>query len=472
MQVYASEKRTAVVFHGSGAAVAYHAGALRSIDEAGVRVDVVVGSGSGVVAAAFAAVGAGSALHADSGLISLWRDEPPARLRAGLRALRAIAIAGFAGLLLPAALAVIAGLLLPVWLLIDFARPGWLAEAARFALAFAPGLRAFFMVCLAVPAFAAALLVVFRLARRFARRRRDPRDALESVFTTEHLVDALKKQLWSAVRGADLSGRRPADAELGERYAAHLDENLGQPGYREVVLRVCDLESGRPLRVTLVRGAALRDAVDAREPDGRALLVEALAASAALAPFLAPRRVSLKPPGRQAGVVRRVVESSLVGGAGLAEAIAAGAEQIILVTATPEEPQPPPDRIGFRALADAVSAASERAALERELGETERLNRLIETVAPLAAGGRRQWTDPSTGRVLRPVPVFVVRPPRAALRPLDFPFAVEPGVETMTSLVDWMEQGRQDALAQFLAPHFGAEPVGTARPPRSLGLAL
>ena len=56
MQGYASEKRTAVVFHGSGSAAAYHAGALRSLDEAGVRVDVVVGSGAGVVAAAFAAI--------------------------------------------------------------------------------------------------------------------------------------------------------------------------------------------------------------------------------------------------------------------------------------------------------------------------------------------------------------------------------------------------------------------------------
>ena len=62
MREYSPKRRTAVVFAGSGTSGAYHAGALKAIDESGVKVDLVVGSGAGAVAAAFAAVAGGAKL--------------------------------------------------------------------------------------------------------------------------------------------------------------------------------------------------------------------------------------------------------------------------------------------------------------------------------------------------------------------------------------------------------------------------
>src|SRR5215470_4467783 len=55
---YSPQLRTALVLSGVGTAGAYHAGVLRALHEAGVKIDVVAGRGIGVVSALFVAVGA------------------------------------------------------------------------------------------------------------------------------------------------------------------------------------------------------------------------------------------------------------------------------------------------------------------------------------------------------------------------------------------------------------------------------
>src|SRR5262245_62885907 len=67
MRDYSPKRRTAVVFAGSGTSGAYHAGALKALDESGVKLDLVVGSGTGVVAASFAAVAGGAGLYGKGG---------------------------------------------------------------------------------------------------------------------------------------------------------------------------------------------------------------------------------------------------------------------------------------------------------------------------------------------------------------------------------------------------------------------
>src|ERR671923_274042 len=46
---YSPELRTALVLTGTGTAGAYHAGALRALHEAGVKLDIVAGRGIGAV---------------------------------------------------------------------------------------------------------------------------------------------------------------------------------------------------------------------------------------------------------------------------------------------------------------------------------------------------------------------------------------------------------------------------------------
>jgi NTE family protein len=53
---YSPSRRTALVFCGTGAHGAYHAGVLRALQEAGVKVDVAAGQGIGAAAAVLAAI--------------------------------------------------------------------------------------------------------------------------------------------------------------------------------------------------------------------------------------------------------------------------------------------------------------------------------------------------------------------------------------------------------------------------------
>src|SRR4029079_2229212 len=122
------------------------------------------------------------------------------------------------------------------------------------------------------------------------------------------------------------------------------------------------------------------------------------------------RRVSFPKGGIFAGESHRLTESGLAGGAGLSEAIAAGAEQILFVTAAPEEARPLARRRGPRALADGVLATLERQAAEGDLHSAERINRMIETLGHRTDDGGRAWQDPATGTLYRSITLYVIRP--------------------------------------------------------------
>src|SRR5213083_1308079 len=68
---YSPRLRTALVLTGIGTAGAYHAGVLRALHEAGVKLDVVAGRGVGVVGALFSAVDGAQRLWDEKGF---WRS--------------------------------------------------------------------------------------------------------------------------------------------------------------------------------------------------------------------------------------------------------------------------------------------------------------------------------------------------------------------------------------------------------------
>ena len=68
MPAYSPERRTAVVFSGTGVHGAYHAGALRALQEAGVKVDLLAGHGAGAANAALAAIDGQARLWDPDGL--------------------------------------------------------------------------------------------------------------------------------------------------------------------------------------------------------------------------------------------------------------------------------------------------------------------------------------------------------------------------------------------------------------------
>lgn len=451
-------QRTAVVFAGSGASGAYHAGVLKALDEAGVRIDLMVGSGVGVLAAMFGAAAAGSSLYGEKGL---WRDLSARRvfkLRPGFRFLRGLSIVALSAFLVPALLALLLGLLLPIFLVLDLARPGFLAELSQTGAALAPGLRVFFIFALAAPTFLGFLFVLFRGASVMKSSRRRIGETLESAFDLSGFEGELAQRLWQVARGPALNERTPATSEVGRQFAALIAENVGQPGFRSLVLRAANLDARKPLVLGLVanqgnlssRGLDGGDILDLSDSAAAPLLFDVAATAFALTPLSAPRRVRLPKLAAFGGEVHRIAEASAVSGAGLSEAISLGADQVVLVTATARDPGPLAERRGFKALAAAFAALQERTSIEGDLQQTERLNRLVAAVGHQEGTGQKQWQDPLTGRRFRSVTIHTVRPRRSLLRPLDLDGAVDPSNEVETTLLDWLDEGYRDAHRCYL----------------------
>src|SRR5215213_5995361 len=111
---YSPTLRTALVLCGTGAHGAYHAGVLRALQEAGVKIDIVAGHGIGAGGAALTAIGGGSRLWEDGGI---WRSPRAKLLYAWKRTAVAppIILAVLTILLLATVVMVAAGVALRFW---------------------------------------------------------------------------------------------------------------------------------------------------------------------------------------------------------------------------------------------------------------------------------------------------------------------------------------------------------------------
>src|SRR5262245_17772742 len=111
---YSPKFRTALVLTGTGTAGAYHAGVLRALHEAGVKLDVVAGSGIGVVGALFAAVDGAQRLWDDKGF---WRSQAVRSLynwRPIPRVLAAAIVVAVAIVVLPIAVVALGLIVFPI----------------------------------------------------------------------------------------------------------------------------------------------------------------------------------------------------------------------------------------------------------------------------------------------------------------------------------------------------------------------
>src|SRR6202043_95579 len=71
-------------------------------------------------------------------------------------------------------------------------------------------------------------------------------------------VEQCWRIMWDLLRGA-AQLKEPSALELGRRFTELVAENLGQPGFREMVLVVHDLDAHRDLVFTLVAQSRRRD---------------------------------------------------------------------------------------------------------------------------------------------------------------------------------------------------------------------
>jgi hypothetical protein len=453
-RLYSTRLRTALVLTGSGTAGAYHAGVLRALHEAGIRVDLVAGRGVGVVGVMFAAMDGSARLWDDNGV---WRAPSARRFYRWRRSLRiagwALACCG-AILALPLALLAAAAAIALAGMLFTFLGFSALGSSMTslygrwietlFAPSALPTIVPRFAVLAALVAGAAALgaLVAARFSSRAKRRLGHglvgrilggPLDTIEFVTTCT-------TELWNLIRGAAPLTTPPA-SDLGRRYVELVTENLGQPGFRELLVTVHDMDARRDLIFALLAQNHRARFFTRPGPDGASRSAEAFdlggvarehaldALSAALAMPLAtePHLVTFAPEGPWRGETHRVCDRP--GGLArlLEEVAAAGAEQVIVATAL--APQGGPHEL-----------SSERGDLRGHAADS---------LAAFEAAGLRDVLEQWTGRFAG---LFVIRPPHTPLGPLDFDGVYDERSDRAHTLAELVDRGYEDAYRQFIEP--------------------
>lgn len=453
---YSPERRTALLLTGTGVDGAYHAGALRALHEAGVKLDIVGGRGVGVPAAIMAAVDGGAQLWEPGGF---WRSPAVAgfyRWRWPFRVLRLLALALVMVLAVPAAVMLIGLIVYPVALLLGMSG---LDAGARFVESFLETLRTAFSPAglptwiprLATVLAAAAVLVLAGgawltwwrspLHRRTAGNRAWA--LLGSPIDADGAINRSIDAVWRLLKGG-AAIKTPEPQDLSRRYAELLTDNLGQPGFRELLLVVHDLDARRDLVFGLLRDPYRKalfpppGGVSSRRAEAhdlsagtQAFTADVLAAALTLSGVSDPRLVRFAPDAYWRGETHRLTDRPGCVGRLIEEAAAAGAEQVVIIAATPEPPGPhelrPPRLDGLGRVGEQIASA--------------------ETVA-LADAIRHLHH--------RFQAVYLIRPEHNPIRPLDLTGAYDERSDRVQTLDELMERGYEDAYRQFIEPVVGA----------------
>jgi hypothetical protein len=464
---YSPERRTAVLFTGTGADGAYHAGAMRALQEAGVKVDIVGGRGIGAVSAVLAAVDGSAQLWEEGGF---WRGEHIAELyrwRWPFRALQLLGVGLIAVLAVPAAVLMLAVFVYPIALALGMAGLESGARLVEFFLsflnlAFSPSALPTWIPRLALLLSTGALIAlgvgawIARLRSPLYRRSTGSwlwtllGSPLDAGIAVKHATEAV----WRLLKGS-ATIRTPDPDDLSRRYAELLAENLGQPGFRELLLVAHDLDAHRDLVFGLVRdpfrralfpppgsGSSRRaEAHDLSSPV-HAFVADVLAASLSVPGISDARLVQFAPDSYWRGETHRLIDRPAAFGRLLEEAAAAGAEQVVILAANADPPGPhelrPPRLDGLGRVGEQIASAESAA-----LGDAiKHLHHRFQSL-------------------------YLIRPSHNAIRPFDLTGAYDEKSDRVVSLEELMERGYEDAYRQFIEPVLGASGERMSRVVRS-----
>jgi hypothetical protein len=447
---YSPQLRTALVLTGTGTAGAYHAGALRALHEAGVKIDLVAGRGIGAVGALFLAVDGAPRLWEERGF---WRSPAVSSLY-GWRLMPRIAAAALAAAAAIVALPLLAMAVGLVVFPIDFVAKmiglngSGLAGAYVRAVdaAFAPGALPTWLPRIVFLILAAAAAVAFVDGWRHTAR--EPRGrwwwrALRGPVSAQAAVEHTWAVLWDLIRGA-AQLKQPSPQELARRYVELVSENLGQPGFRELMIAVHDIDARCDLVFALVadqrRRALIRrptsgaaearraEVLDLAGVDGERL-ADAIAASLTVPLAADAHPTTFAPESYWRGETHRLCDrpASLI--RLMDELIDLGVEQILLIAGAAEGAGPhalaPPRLDGFGRLGDYLN--SSESAVVRD--------------ATTTTGGVR---------------IYTVRPVHNPIGPFDFSGGFDDRSQRRQPLAELMAQGYEDAYHQFIEPVVGA----------------
>lgn len=458
---YSPQRRTALLLTGAGTAGAYHAGVLRALHEAGVKLDVASGCGIGAVGALFAAIDGGQHLWGDKGF---WANPAVGGLygwRSWLRVLFGAAALAMAVVAVPLAAMALGLVVYPIDFILKMAglsgavligRYLALADAVFAPAAFPTWLPRLAVLILAAAGAAAAAGTLRRTNRRHARGPWWWR-LVPNPLTAEPAMALAWSAVWDLVRGA-AHLRLPSRVDLARRYIELLGENLGQPGFRELVIVAHDVDAGRDLvfamvhearRKALVRRPLTRDAENRRAEVfdlagvARDHLVDAVAAALTVPVVTDLHAVSFAADGFWRGETHRLCDRPGSLERLMRELADLEVEQIVLVSATPESRGP-------------HALAAPRLDGRGRIGEYVRSSEASVLGDALA---RRRADEPR---------VFVIRPTHNPVGPFDFDGGFDDRSDRRQNLTELMNRGYEDAYHQFIEPVVGAsgEHVGNA----------
>ncbi len=454
---YSPQRRTALVLSGIGTAGAYHAGVLRALHEAGVKLDIVAGRGIGAVGALFAAVDGAQRLWDEKGF---WRPRAVHGLYRWRSAWRFVVLAlavAAAVVVLPLAVMACGLVVFPIDFLLKMVGATgagglttWYvhtAEAAFAPTAFPTWLPRIVLLVLGAATAAAAISGYLQAMQRRQRGAAWWRLA-PAPLSAETAIDHVWQELWELVRGATQL-KPPARVDLARRYTELLADNLGQPGFRELLLLAHDIDAGRdivfalvaePQRRELIRRARSEDA-DARRAEvidltgvGRDLLSDAVAAALTI-PLATDFHVTGFPAeGYWRGEQHRLADRPGSLERIIQELVALHVDQIVLVSAAPEPGGP-------HALAAARLDGRGRLGEYLQSSETAAVRDVV-TAWQMSADAHPR--------------IFAIRPIHNPVGPFDFDGGFDDRSVRHSTLTELMSRGYEDAYRQFIEPVVGA----------------
>ncbi len=452
--LYSPERPTAVILSGTGADGAYHAGVLKALNEAGVKVDLVAGRGIGAFSALLFAVDGAAALWDPRGF---WHRVPSSSSYGWRWPYR---VTGWAlilvGGILASPLMLVLGAL-AVWpfamgaglLGLDSSRGLAQQYAEMLAWAFAPDhvpawvARLILLVAsgLAVALAAGAALAALRSPRR--QQGNAVWRLLGAPIGSARFATRAVGTLWDLMRGGAALAR-PTAADLSQRAAELLASSVNQPGHRDLLLTVHDLDGRRDLVFGSIGGepgkrlfpgptgpASRRAEAFDLGSVAKGALVDVLSGALTLPGVSEPHAMRFSTDSVWRGEVHRLADRPAALSRLLEEAASAGMEQAIVVTATPEPGgthglEPP--RLGPRGRMGEWLAGEETAAVRDAV--------------------RYAQAHFHT--------VFVIRPAHNPVAALDLQGADDRGSDRLCTLQDLLDRGYDDAHRLFIEPALGA----------------
>jgi len=267
--------------------------------------------------------------------------------------------------------------------------------------------------------------------------------AVPGPLSSREIVERCWRVMWDLIRGATPL-KSPSPSELGRRYTEMLAENIGQPGFRELVFVVHDVDAHRDLvfalvaesrRRQLIRRATI-EAADTRRAEvfdlagiARDHLADAVAAALTLPLASDWHTVTFASDGYWRGETHRICDRPAALIRLVDELIDLGAEQLIVVSAAPQAQGP-----------HTLAAA-----------RLDGRGRLGDYLQSTEAAVVNDATNTSGG-----VRIFTIRPAHNPIGPFDFAGGYDDRSHRRHGLTELVNGGYEDAYRQFIEPVVGA----------------